>query len=67
MRTKIFKICTRRPMETINQVNRKTEITSGNSTQMLMCLDMVKRESRMELPWHSMLSDMKTNSQKQQL
>ena len=39
---------------------------NGNSTQMLMFSDMVKRELRMEQPWHFMPNDMKINSQKQQ-
>jgi hypothetical protein len=54
-------------MVTFNQENRKTEITNGNSTQMHMFSDMVRRELRMELQWLYMLRDMKTNSQKQQL
>lgn len=57
--------CTRRPMETFNQVNRKTEIMNGNSTLMATFLDMVKRELKMELLWLSMLRDMITNSLKQ--
>lgn len=62
---KLFRICTRRPTVTFNQENRKTETTNGNSTQMLTYSDMVKRELRMALPWHSMLRDTKANFQKQ--
>jgi len=62
----VSKICIRRLTVTFNQENRKIEITNGNSTQMLMFSDMVKRELRMEQPWLFMLNDMKINSQKPQ-
>lgn len=65
MKIRQFRRCTRRPTETFNQVNRKTETTNGNSTLMATFSDMVKRELKMELPWLFMLRDMKTNSQKQ--
>ena len=54
-------------MVTISQENKRIEITNGNSIQMLMCLDMEKRELKMELPWLFMLKGMKINSQKLQL
>jgi hypothetical protein len=44
MKIEVFKICIKRLMVTFNQENRKTEIMNGNSTQMLMFSDMVKRE-----------------------
>lgn len=65
MKIEVFKICIRRLMVTFNQENRKIEIMNGNSTQMLMFSDMVKRELKMEQQWHFMLNDMKINSQKQ--
>jgi hypothetical protein len=67
MKIEVFKTCTRKLTETFNQENRRIEIMNGNSTQMLMFSDMVKRELRMVLPWPFMLNDMKINSQKPQL
>ena len=66
MKTRLSRTCTRRPMVTFNQENRKIGIMNGNSTQMVMFSDMVKRELRMVLLWHSMLKGTKTNSQRLQ-
>jgi hypothetical protein len=64
---RLSKKCTRKLTETSNQESKRIEIMNGNSIQTLMFSDMVKRESKMELQWLYMLSDMKINSQKPQL
>jgi len=64
---RLSKKCTRRLMETSSQESKRIEIMNGNSIQTLMFSDMGKRESKMELLWLYMLSDMKINSQKLQL
>lgn len=66
MRIELFKKCIRKLTETFSQESRKTEIMNGNSTQMLMFSDMVKRELKMELLWLYMPNAMKMFSQKPQ-
>jgi len=62
-----FKKCIKRPMVTSNQESKRIGIMNGNSTQLLMFSDMVRRELKTELLWLFMLNDMKMHSQKQPL
>lgn len=64
MMIKQSKICIKRPTVTFNLESKRIETTNGNSTQMPMFSDMVKRELRTVLLWPSMPRDTKTNSQK---
>ena len=67
MSHKQIKICTEKPMEISNQVNRKWEITTGNSTQMIIFSAMENKEFWMVLQKLSVLRDMEMISQKPSL
>ena len=67
MSHKQIKICTEKPMEISNQVNRKREITTGNSTQMITFSAMENKEFWMVLQKLSVLRDMEMISQKPSL